>query len=257
MSGGTRAAEHIPEGYQAAADALAGKIILVTGASDGIGRAASLCFASHGATVVMVARSVDKLESVYDAIENAGGPQPAAIPFDLASSMEEDFVALANSVGEEFGRLDGLLLNAGTLGQRRPMDQYRWDDWQQVMHLNVNSQFLTAKAMMPLLNEAPSASLLFTSSGVGRRGSAFWGAYAVSKFATEGMMQVFANETENTGAVRVNSINPGATNTAMRRAAYPAEHPDSNPAPGDIMRTYLYLMDDASGNCSGISFDAQ
>lgn len=247
----------IPQDYQPVANALRGKTILVTGASEGIGRAASLSFASHGATVVLLARNVDKLAEVYDQIEAAGGPQPAAIPFDLAQDSEEPYIELARVIEEQLGQLDGLLLNASILGQRRPLEQSAWDDWRNVLQLNVHSQFLTAKCLMPLLRAAPRASIVFTSSGVGRVGRAYWGAYAVSKFATEGMMQVLANETENTSNIRVNCINPGATNTAMRRAAYPAEEPDSNPSPKDIMRSYLYLMDDASVDSTGFSFDAQ
>ncbi|WOJ98448.1 YciK family oxidoreductase [Congregibacter brevis] len=247
----------IPDDYKPAEKALAGKTILITGASDGIGRSAALSFAAHGATVVLLARNVEKLEKVYDEIEAAGGPQPAAIPFDLSQDAEEPFIALADVIEDQLGRLDGLLLNASILGQRRAIEQSAWNDWRDVLQLNVNSQFLMAKSLMPLLRQAPSASVVFTSSGVGRTGKAYWGAYAVSKFATEGMMQVLASETENTSDIRVNCINPGATNTAMRRAAYPAEEPDTNPSPDAIMRSYLYLMDDVSGERSGCSFNAQ
>lgn len=247
----------IPEDYRAASDALAGKVILVTGASDGIGRGAALSFAAHGATVVLLARNVEKLETVYDEIEAAGGPQPAAVPFDLSQDKEEAFSELTAALDTQFGKLDGLLLNASVLGQRRAIEQSAWSDWRDVMQLNVHSQFLTVKSLMPLLREASQASVVFTSSGVGRTGKAFWGAYAVSKFATEGMMQVLASETENTSNIRVNCINPGATNTAMRRAAYPAEEPGTNPSPAAIMRSYLYLMDDASAETTGYSFDAQ
>lgn len=246
-----------PKDYAAAPKALAGKTILVTGASDGIGRAAALCFAQHGATVAMLARSVEKLESVYDAIEQAGGPQPAAIPFDLNQDTEEPYAALADVIGEQLGTLDGVLLNASILGDRRPLEQYRWEQWRDLMQVNVHSQFLCAKALIPLLRQASSASLIFTSSGVGREGRAYWGGYAVSKFATEGMMQVFANEMESTSEIRVNCINPGATNTAMRRTAYPAEPPHTNPDPDAIMTPYLYLMDDVSRGVNGYSFDAQ
>ncbi|WP_439105909.1 YciK family oxidoreductase [Congregibacter sp.] len=253
----TRTGILIPQNYQPSAKALAGKTILVTGASDGIGRSAALSYAAHGATVVMLARNVEKLEAVYDQIEALGGPQPAAVPFDLSQDNEEAFISLAGVIEEQLGNLDGLLLNASILGQRRAIEQSAWNDWRDVMQLNVHSQFLTAKSLMPLLREAPRASIVFTSSGVGRAGKAYWGAYAVSKFATEGMMQVLADETENTSNIRVNCINPGATNTAMRRAAYPAEEPSSNLSPDAIMRSYLYLMDDASTGRTGCSFNAQ
>ncbi|MEE4278312.1 MAG: YciK family oxidoreductase [Halieaceae bacterium] len=252
-----KVAAAVPADYETGPDALAGKTVLVTGASAGIGAAAAQSYAAHGATVILVARSVERLEQVYDAIEKGGGPQPAAIPFDLAQDTEEAFIELANAIGAEFPRLDGLLLNASVLGQRRPLEQTTWASWREVMQVNVNSQFLTIKALMPLLQEAGRASLVLTTSGVGREGRAFWGAYSVSKFATEAMMQILASETENMGGLRVNCINPGATNTAMRRAAYPAENPSDNPDPADIMRSYRYLMDDASIGVTGYSFDAQ
>ena len=257
MNSTDRVGVSIPGDYATDADALAGKRILVTGASDGIGRSAALAYAAHGATVILLGRDVQKLESVYDAIEAAGGPQPAAVPFDLAQDAEEPYLELARVLGEQFVALDGLLLNAGILGERRPIAQSSWPAWRDVMQVNVHSQFLVSKSLMPLLTQAPRASIVFTSSGVGRRGRAYWGAYAVSKFATEGLMQVLASETESTSELRVNCINPGATNTAMRRGAYPGENPTSNPPPDAIMGTYLYLMDDVSAGVTGISFDAQ
>jgi NAD(P)-dependent dehydrogenase (short-subunit alcohol dehydrogenase family) len=257
MTEKTRAGIPIPADYQAAPEALAGKTLLVTGASAGIGAAAAKAYARHGATVILLGRDVPRLEAVYDEIEAAGGPQPAAVPFDLVQDAEEPFIELANTVGGLFPHLDGVLLNASILGERKPLEQTTWPTWREVMQVNVNSQFLTVKALMPLLHAAPAASVVFTTSGVGREGRAFWGAYSVSKFATEAMMQILAAETENTTSLRVNCINPGATNTSMRRKAYPGEAPDSNPEPEAILRSYLYLMDDASRGVTGCSFDAQ
>jgi NAD(P)-dependent dehydrogenase (short-subunit alcohol dehydrogenase family) len=257
MPDSDRVGVHIPADYHTADDALQGRIIAVTGATAGIGRSAALAYARHGATVVLIGRSEDRLAAVYDAIEAAGGPQPAAITFDFTCDDEERYAALADAIAAEFPRLDGLLLNASVLGERRPLAQAGWAAWQEVMQVNVNSQFLTLRALLPLLEEAPAPSVVFTSSGVGRIGKAYWGAYAASKFATEAMMQMLAAESENTSALRSNAINPGATNTAMRRAAYPGERPDDNPDPEAIMPTYLYLMDDASAACTGLSFDAQ
>jgi NAD(P)-dependent dehydrogenase (short-subunit alcohol dehydrogenase family) len=248
---------HVPEDYRPAPDALKDRIILVTGASAGIGAAAAKAYAAHGATVILQGRDVARLEAVYDAIEDAGGPQPAAVPFDLAQEAEEPFLELANTLAGQFPHLDGVLLNASILGERRPLEQTTWRAWREVMQVNVDSQFLTIKALLPLLGGAAQPSLVLTTSGVGREGRAFWGAYSVSKFATEAMMQILAAETENTGRLRVNCINPGATNTAMRRAAYPGEDPYGNPSPEAIMRAYLYLMDDASIGRTGLSFDAQ
>jgi NAD(P)-dependent dehydrogenase (short-subunit alcohol dehydrogenase family) len=247
----------LPDDYTPAPNLLAGKTLLVTGAGDGIGRAAAECFASHGATVILLGRTQEKLEAVYDAIERAGGPQPALFPLDLSTAGEDDYAGLASAIESTFGRLDGLLHNASVLGERRPVANASWTAWAEVMQVNVNAQFLLTRALLPLLEQAPQASIVMTSSGVGRRGRAYWGAYAVSKFATEGFMQVLADELENTSRVRVNSLNPGATNTAMRRTAYPAEAPTTNPSPEAIMPLYLYLMSDDSAGRTGEAFNAQ
>ena len=247
----------IPPDYTATDDLLAGKTILVTGAGDGIGRAAALSYASHGATVVLLGRTVEKLDAVYDEIEAAGHPQAAIFPLDLKTISEAQCEELAEALEKEFGVLDGLLHNASILGERRPIESATYASWTEVMQVNVNAQFLLTRHLLPLLQGAPSASIIFTSSGVGRTGRAFWGAYAVSKFATEGFMQVLADELENISKVRVNCLNPGATNTAMRRTAYPGEAPTSNPFPEDIMPAYLYLMGGDSVGITGKSFDAQ
>lgn len=240
-----------PENYRAAPDLLKDRVILVTGAGDGIGRAAALAYAAHGATVILLGRTEEKLAQVYDQIKAEGGADPAMVCVDLAELTEEQAAALAAELGETFGCLHGLLHNASLLGERTPIGSASLAQWQQVMRVNVDAAFLLTRYLLPLLEAAPRASVLFTSSGVGRKGRAFWGAYAVSKFATEGLMQVLADELENTGNVRVNSLNPGATNTAMRRSAYPAEKPDSNPTPEDIMPAYLYFMGDDSADING------
>ena len=246
-----------PVNYSPAPDLLAGKTILVTGAGDGIGRVAALSYAAHGATVILLGRTESKLEAVYDEIESAGHPKPALVAMDLATVTDDQCLHLAQGLAGEFGHLDGLLHNASVLGERRPIENASYQAWQEVMQVNVNAQFVLTRHLLPLLQAAPTASIVFTSSGVGRVGRAFWGAYAVSKFATEGFMQVLAEELENTSEVRVNCINPGATNTAMRRTAYPAENPDDNPSAEDIMGIYLYLMGADSGSITGVSFNAQ
>jgi len=247
----------IPENYRPRAHLLAGKNILVTGAGDGIGRCAALTFARYGATVLLLGRTGRKLEAVYDEIEQAGGTRPAIIEMDLASASEDSYATLAAGLEREFSHLDGLLHNAALLGDRRPIQHAGFDNWQQVMQVNVNAQFLLTRYLLPLLQQAPRASIVLTSSSVGRVGRAYWGAYAVSKFATEGFMQVLADELENTSNIRVNSLNPRATNTAMRRAAYPAETPARNPSPDAIMPAYLFLMGEDSAGFTGRAFDAR
>lgn len=246
-----------PANYRPPADLLAGKSILVTGAGDGIGRAAALSYASHGATVLLLGRTESKLEAVYDEIEAAGGAKPGIIELDLATAAENNYATLAASLAEELPCLHGILHNAALLGERRPIADATYASWSKVMQVNVNAQFLLTRYLLPLLHQAPCASIILTSSGVGRVGKAYWGAYAVSKFATEGFMQVLADELQNVSNIRVNSLNPRGTNTAMRRAAYPAETPTNNPSPQDIMAAYLYLMGDDSAGVSGKAFDAR
>ncbi|VUD56679.1 putative oxidoreductase YciK [Thalassocella blandensis] len=243
--------------YQAPEKLLQDKIILVTGAGDGIGKVAALSFAQHGATVVLLGRTLSKLERVYDEIESLGGPQPAIFPMNLEGAGEHEYQAMHDTLNEEFGRLDGILFNAAQLGPRTPIANYAFSEWQKVLQVNVTSPFLMVKSMLPLLNQSQSASILFTGSSVGRTGRAYWGGYAVSKAATENLMQILADEYESSSHIRVNSINPGAVRTKMRATAYPAENPGTVTDPHSIMNRYLYLMGDDSRAVNGQQFDAQ
>ncbi len=246
---------HIPQDYTAAANVLQDKIILVTGAGDGIGRVAAKTFAAHGATVVLLGRTMAKLEMVYDEIEAAGHPQPAIYPINFEGAVEKDYVDLGNAINDAFGRVDGILHNAAELGERTPISNYSSTTWMRAMQVNVNAPFMLTRALLPLLDKAPNASILFTGSTVGIQGRAFWGGYAASKAAAENLMQTLADELQETSRIRVNSINPGATRTRMRAAAYPAENPTSIKPPEDLMPAYLYLMGDDSIGISGQQFE--
>lgn len=242
--------------YQAAKDLLINKTILITGAGDGIGRAAAISFAKHGATVILLGKTVNKLEAVYDQIVQAGYPKPAIIPLDLKGATEQNYVDMAETIEAQFGHLDGALHNASLLGVLGPFEHISMDSVKEVMQVNVIAEIMMTRALLPIMKKAPKASLVFTSSGVGRQGRAFWGEYAISKFATEGMMQAIADEYEGS-SLRVNSINPGATRTGMRANAYPAENPSTLKEPEDIMATYLYLMGDDSAEVNGQQLNAQ
>ena len=234
------------------ANSLQDRVILVTGASYGIGKAAAYGFAKSGATVILMARTQDMLNEIYDDFMDKGLPQPVVVPFDLETAPEEAYFQLRDMIGNEFGRLDGLLLNAAMLGARTPIANYNWQTWNKMMNINVNSQFLMARTLLPLMEESPNdASILFTSSSVGRESKAFWGAYAVSKFAIEGLMQTMAIELENISNVRSNSINPGATRTSMRAEAYPAENPEGVKLPDELVADYIYLMGAESRHLNG------
>lgn len=243
--------------YTARPDLLQGRIILITGAGRGIGAAAALSYAAHGATVLLLGKTEDNLNEVYDQIEAAGYPQAAVIPFNLETALAHQYDELAAMVEREFGHLDGLLHNAAILGPRTPLEQLSGDNFMRVMQINVNAAFMLTSTLLPLLKLSKDASVIFTSSSVGRKGRAYWGAYATSKFANEGLMQVLADEMDGICPGRANSINPGATRTGMRAQAYPGENPANNPLPEAIMPLYLYLMGPDSIGVNGQAFDAQ
>ena len=246
-----------PKTYQAEAGLLKDRVILITGASDGIGKALALRCAELGAQVLLHGRNVSKLETVYDAIDAIdGAPRPSIIAMDLEQAESAAYTSLADSIADEFGRLDGLVHNAGILGDRFPLEQYDVVTWQKVMHVNVTAAFALTQVLLPLLRKSDDPSVIFTSSGVGRDGKAHWGAYSVSKFATEGLSQILANEHSHT-PLRSNCVNPGPVKTKMRQAAYPAEDRDKLKTPEDILPVYLYLLGPDSAGVSGESLDAQ
>lgn len=243
--------------YQPDPDLLKGRVILVTGCGDGIGRAAAINYALHGATVVLHGRSINKLEIIYDEIEALGAPQPAILPLQLSSASAHDYDTLFNTLDKQFGRLDGILHNAGILGERVTLENYPAEVWDEVLNVNLRAPFVLTQALLPLLKRSDSASIIFTSSGVGRDARAEWGAYSVSKFGIEALSQIFAREFADQDNIRFNCINPGGTRTAMRAKAYPSEDPKTLPTPEDIMPAYLYLMGKDSHTVTGESIDAQ
>ena len=246
-----------PNSYEYADDILKNRIVMVTGASDGIGKALAVHIAGLGAQVVLHGRNTKKLESVYDQITNLkDAPRPSIAVLDLATADSDAYSSLVNSIEQEFGHLDGLVHNAGILGQRLSIEQYDVADWQRVMHVNLTVPFVLTQALLPLLRQSPDPSIVFTSSGVGRVGKAFWGAYSVSKFGTEALSQILADENRHT-PLRVNCINPGPVRTNMRLAAYPAEDRDALKRPEDILAAYVYLLGPDSHGVTGKSIDVQ
>lgn len=245
-----------PRQHRASPDELKDRVILVTGAGDGIGRAVSLALANHGASVILSGRTTRKLEKTYDDIVARGSPAPVIAPLDLEKAVAADYDAVADAIRGNYGRLDGLLHNAASLGQLSPIEHYDVPTWCRVMHVNATAAFALTQVCLPLLKQSSDASVLFTSSSVGRRGQALWGAYAASKFAIEGLAQTLADELEST-AVRVNTINPGPTRTALRLQAYPAEDRSALAEPDALVGAYLFLLGPASRGITGRAFDAQ
>ncbi len=241
--------------YKPRIDLLEGRVILVTGANRGIGRAVARELTVHGATVILHGRDAAALDALYRELSELG-PEPAVAPLDLATAQGDAYRQLTESIAARFGKLDGLLHNAGILGDRSPVEHYDIALWQTVMHVNLNAPFILTRCLIPLLQRAADASVVFTTSGVGNRGRAYWGAYCCSKFATEGLAQVLADELENSN-IRVNSINPGAARTAMRSAAFPAEDPGSLARPEELTRAYLWLLGPDSRGVTGRRVEAQ
>jgi NAD(P)-dependent dehydrogenase (short-subunit alcohol dehydrogenase family) len=248
-------AQDAARAYRPGPGSHAGRIIIVTGAGDGIGRALALALAGQGATVALLGRTQKKLTLTYDRIVETGGPTPALLPFNLETAAAPEYEALFAALEREFGRLDGLAHVAGILGDLSPIEQYDVPTWCRVMHVNLTAAFIVTRTLLPLLRRSDDASIVFTSSGIARGGRAYWGAYAASKFGTEGLMQVLAHEMSGTTRIRVNSLNPGPVRTAMRRRAYPAEDPASLPDPVDVVAPFLYLLGPASRGVNGEAID--
>ncbi|MCL1623867.1 YciK family oxidoreductase [Moraxella sp. Tifton1] len=242
--------------YQPTPKCLKDKIILVTGAGDGIGKVAALTYAKCGATVLLLGKTQSKLETVYDEIESLGLPEPAILPMDLERASFAQMNELATLIEKEFGRIDGVLHNAAILGALTPLEMYDPITFEQVMRVNATAVFMLTQALMPLLRMSVSGSIVFTSSGVAKP-RAFWGAYALSKQAIEGMMTIFTQETQSLTTLRFNCINPGATRTNMRAHAFPGEDPNTLKTPEQIMSAYVCLMTDASSGVKGQVVDCQ
>ena len=242
--------------YIAPENCLADKVILITGAGSGIGKALAIQCADFGATVILLGKTVSKLEGVYDQIQALGKQEAAILPLDLKGATEQHYLDLADTIKREYGRLDGLVHNAGLLGVLGPFDQIEKQVWDDVLQVNLTAEFLLTKALIPVMQSAKNASTIFTTSSVGEKGRAFWGIYSISKFATEGMMQTLADEYENS-SLRFNAVNPGATRTAMRASAFPAEDVSLLKTPDEIVASYLYLLSNDSRMTTGQRFNAQ
>lgn len=241
----------IPDGY------LRDRRILISGAGDGIGRAVALAAARAGAAVILLGRTQKKLEDTANAIlENADAATPTVCHFDLLKAGLDDYWNLGKQLADAGAHLDGLVNNASILGAKTPIEQYSPAKWMEVMHVNVNGQFMLTQTCLPLLRRSKDASIIFVSSNVGRQGRAYWGAYATSKFAVEGLMQTLADEMGENTPVRVCSLNPGRTRTAMRRAAYPAEDPTTLPTTQDVAPAFIYLLGGADRSLHGAALDA-
>ncbi|HHH43268.1 MAG TPA: YciK family oxidoreductase [Gammaproteobacteria bacterium] len=244
----------IPDDWQPETQCLKGRVILVTGAGNGIGAAVAKRCAHYGASVILLDKTVRNLEQVYDAIESAGDTQAAIYPMDLEGATEKDFYDLAGTIEKEFGQLDGLLHNAAMLGALVPVAHFESELWFRILQVNLNAPFLLTRACLDLLLHSADASVLFSSDAVGKHGKAYWGAYAASKAGLENFMQTLADELESNTRVRVNSLDPGVVASGLRTIAYPGENPHKLASPEDVVRPHLYLLGPDSQGLTGRQF---
>jgi NAD(P)-dependent dehydrogenase (short-subunit alcohol dehydrogenase family) len=247
----------IPKDFTPDRDLLKGRAILITGAGSGLGRALAIECARAGASVILSGRNGAKLDRVYDEIEALGAAQPAIAMLDLALATAVDYDGLARVIGEEFGKLDGLVHAAALLGDRTPLEQYDVPTWCKVLHVNLTAPFILTQVLLPDLRRSEDASIIFVSSGVVKQSRPFWGAYAVSKTGLESVRSMLSEELEGETNIRVNSVNPGRMRTAMRAAAYPAEDPNTVPTAQSASGAFLYLLSARSRGIDGQFIDAQ
>ena len=232
---------------------LSGKVALITGGSRGIGKAVAAAYAYQGARVFICARGEGDLARTVSDIRDAGG-EIAGLAGDVGK--REDAQRIVEAAVERYGRIDVLVNNASLLGSRVAIADYPIADWEEVVRVNLTGVFLLTQQVLQVMIRQRQGSIINVSSGVGRTGKARWGAYACSKAGLEGFTQVLADELKDSG-IRVNSVNPAATRTAMRAEAYPDEDPLSLPAPEEIMPIFLYLASDESAGVTGKALDAR
>ncbi len=237
--------------YTAASDLLRDRVILVTGASDGIGRAVAKAYAAHGATVILLGRTLTKLEQVYDEIEAAGYPQPAIFPMNLETATAKDYDDLGDNINSEFGRLDGLLNNAAQVGGLTPIQNYNINLWARIVNVNLNAPFLICQVCIPLLELSTDPAIIFSTDDCTR---AHWGAYGVAKHGQHGLLKILSDELDHDRPIRVNGIDTGPVRTNLRAQNYPGEDPSALPPPEDVVPAYLYFMGPDSRGVTGQNF---
>ena len=243
--------------YLPAPGVMQGRVTLITGASSGIGRAVALAIAAHGGTVLLLGRAVAELEKLHDEILALGGPTPAIVPFDLERAGPDQYAAVEAAIGRTYGRLDGLLHNAALVGARTPVEQLDVPTWSRVLHVNLTAPLILTQACLKWLRRSADASIVFTTCDVGRRPRAYWGAFAVSKFAGEGLRALLADELTSSPGIRVNSIDPGPVRTRQRLATFPGAVPDGLAQPAEVVGPYLFLLGPASRGITGQLLTAQ
>lgn len=230
------------------------KVILVTGAGEGIGACVAKACAKHGATVVLLDKNIKTLEQVYDDIEKAGGAMPAIYPLDLKGANVTDYETLASNINDNFGRLDSLVHCAAALGQIAPFANQNTTTWLETLHINLTAPYLLTRACVSLLRQQEHSAIIFTTDDY--KDQAYWAGYGVAKAGIETLMKQLADEFESEGRIRVNCVIPGPVQTSLYARAFPAINPNTLPLPDDLVSTYLYLIGKDSLTETGQCFPA-
>ncbi|MEM8845390.1 MAG: SDR family NAD(P)-dependent oxidoreductase [Pseudomonadota bacterium] len=228
-----------PKSFQADENYLTDRVILITGATRGIGKAIALECARLGATVLLIAKDLKRLEQTYDDIIKLDANQPAILNIDLEAANADDYQTIANSIQTEYGRLDGLVHNAGRVAGLTPLMNTDLENWSKLTTLHLHAPFLLSRACIPLLYKSKDPSIIFT---VDEMTKAYWGAYGVSKFGQIGLLRIMADELESDPQIRVNGINPGKIGTHLRTYNYPGINPNEFPTPESVAPAFIYLL---------------
>ena len=235
---------------------LSGRTILITGATDGIGKVLAIEFSKLGSNIILLGRNSSKLDKVYDQLDNSLSSQKHLIlEADLGLLNNESAHEILHAIAEEFTSLDGIIHNAAILGTMTTLEDYELSRWDEVLNVNLRAPFLLTKTLKTILETSTLPRIIFTSSGVANMGRAFWGAYSVSKFGLKGLAEIFANELETTSSIKVFNFDPGATQTKMRASARPAENPNSLKTPNDLVNCYLWFFSEGSSESTENYFE--
>ena len=246
-----------PPAHFASSQALAGRVILITGATGGLGAPLSRACAAQGATVVLHGRIERKLDALYDEITAAGHPEPVILPLDLAKAGASDFANVESALRAQLGRLDGLVHTAALLGSLGPLEHQSFDSLVSLLRVNVAAPMGLTRALMPMLDAAPDASVVFTLDNRGEQPRAYWGGYAVTKAGVATLARELADEWENRANLRINAVVPGPIRSPLRNQSHPGEDRASLPPPESIVPLYLHLLAGQTKAESGALLDAQ
>lgn len=247
----------LPADFTPSPDTLAGRVILITGATGGLGSAMAACCAGAGATVVLCGRSIPKLEALYDRIVSSGGAEPAILPVNLLGATWVELEKIVDSVGETLGRLDALVHCAAHFRAFTRLEDLEPREWMDSLQVNLTASYTLTRLCLPLLRRSPDASVLWISDASGRQAQPFHGIYGICKAACETMSSTWALELENESNLRFNTVHPGPMRSALRARGYMAETLANLPSPEQIAPRLSWLLGQDSHGISGRAFSIE